>query len=88
MTHDAPTLLDRLSSVAAVFCAARGLSTARVSTLVFNEGGKLGEIIAGRVDLTTRRYERAMAWFSDNWPEGAVWPEGVARPGVVAEAAE
>ena len=31
-------------------------------------------------------HQRAMRWFSENWPVDADWPEGVERP--VAEAAE
>lgn len=32
-------------------------------------------------------YDRTVAWFAANWPEGAVWPEGIERP-VMTEAAE
>ncbi len=74
------TLIDQLVSVASVFAAARGLSLARVSTLVFNDGSKIGDLAQGDVDLVTRRHERAMQWFSDNWPEGAIWPDDIARP--------
>lgn len=55
------------------------MSRARLSTLLFNDGKRLG-VIAGGGDLQTRNYERAMRWLSANWPEGAEWPEGVARP--------
>lgn len=79
------TLTDQLLVVARAYCAARGLSMARVSTLVFNEGKKLG-LIEGGSDLTTKNLERAMQWFSDRWPEGANWPADIARP-VPAEAA-
>lgn len=65
--------------VADAFCAAVGLSRARVATLTFNDGKALDRI-AGGGDLTTRSFEKAMAWFSANWPEGAAWPEGIARP--------
>lgn len=74
------TLIDQLVSVASAFAEARGLSIARVSTLVFNDGSKIGDLAQGDVDLVTRRHERAMRWFSDNWPDNAVWPEAVARP--------
>lgn len=85
MTNPAPTLIDRLSSVAIAYCTARGLSTARVSTLVFNDGSKLGDLMSGAADVTTRRYERALHWFSDNWPEDAAWPRDVARPAPLAD---
>lgn len=55
------------------FCAARGMSRARVATLVFNYGKKL-DLIADGADLATRTFERAMTWFDANWPEGADRP--------------
>ena len=76
-------LTDQLLVVADAFCAAKGLSRARVSTLVFNEGKKLDAIALRGADLATGRFEMAMHWFSDNWPDAAVWPQQVARPGRV-----
>jgi hypothetical protein len=73
-------LTNQLLVVARGYCAARSLSLARVSTLVFNEGKKLQAIANGRVDLSTGRFEKAMAWFSQNWPEAAAWPSGISRP--------
>ncbi len=72
-------LRDQLISVSDAFCDARQLSRARVSTIVFNAGSTLDRIASGR-DLATGNFERAMRWFSDNWPEGAEWPKGVERP--------
>jgi hypothetical protein len=65
------------------FCEAKGLSRSRISTLVFNDGKALDRI-AGGGDLNTRSYEKAMAWFAANWPEGVAWPEGVERPALAA----
>mgnify|MGYP003404905483 CR=1 FL=1 len=73
-------LTEQLTAVARAFCAARGLSTARVSTLVFNDGKKLEAIASKGVDLSTGKFEAGMQWFSDRWPEGLEWPEGVLRP--------
>ncbi len=73
-------LTDQLLVVARAYCQIRGLSLARVSTLVFNEGKKLEAIASRGADLATGRFEAAMLWFSENWPEGADWPESVARP--------
>lgn len=72
-------LTDQLLTVARTFCAARNLSIARVSTLVFNSGKKLS-LLDGGADLSTKSYEQAMVWFSVNWPDGATWPEGIERP--------
>lgn len=73
------TLLDSLLSVSRVFCEARSVSFARASTLVFADGKVLSRLEGGR-DLTTRRLEGAMQWFSDHWPANATWPRGVPRP--------
>jgi hypothetical protein len=61
------------------YAAAIGRSDRRVSTVVFNRGGRIDSLRAG-ADLTTRQAERAMQWFSANWPAGVDWPEGVPRP--------
>ena len=76
----------KLISVADAYASARGLSRSRVSTIVFNAGLALDRIASGR-DLNTGNWERAMRWFSENWPEGAVWPDDVERPQVVGDAA-
>lgn len=59
--------------------AARGISRARLSTLLFNSGHKLDQVFNGR-DVTTGTWERVMAWLHDNWPEGEPWPPGVTKP--------
>lgn len=76
-------LREQLLAVADAYCAARGLSRSRVSTLVFNAGMTLDRIALGG-DLATGSFERAMMWFSENWPVGAVWPRGIGRPKSVA----
>lgn len=80
------TLTDQLLAVARAYCAARGLSMSRVSTLVFNDGKKL-DLIDGGSDLATKNLERAMQWFSDRWPAGTEWPADVARPAPAESAA-
>ncbi len=61
----------------------REVSDSRVSTLVFNDGSRIA-LIRGGGDLGTRRMQRAIEWFSENWPEGAIWPDGVTRPSEAA----
>lgn len=80
----AMTLISQILAVADVFCSARRLSKARVSTLVFNDGKRLARLAEGR-DLNTGSYESAMAWFSSNWPSGTEWPAMVPRPAVRLE---
>lgn len=73
------TLREQLLIVADRYAEASGIGRKRVSTLVLNGGGKLDAIAQGR-DLTTGSFERAMLWFSDNWPSTVSWPQGIARP--------
>jgi len=50
-----------------------------VSTLIFNDGKRLNAIRDGG-DLATSKFEHALAWLSDNWPDDKPWPKRVARP--------
>ena len=61
------------------YCRRVKLSQSRVSSLIFNHGGRIARIRAGR-DFTVGSYERALRWFSDHWPEGIPWPAGIERP--------
>lgn len=70
--------LDHLFRLFDVFGEARGISEARTSTLVFGAGHKIASLRAGR-DIGVRRLAEAVEWFSDHWPDGAVWPAEVAR---------
>lgn len=72
-------LTDKLLVVTDRYCEAVRLSRGRVSTLVFGDGMRLEGIASGK-DLNTRSYEKAMLWFSSNWPEGLAWPDGAERP--------
>lgn len=54
-----------------------------LSSRVFADSKKLASL-RSTGDITTTRFNAAVQWFSDNWPEGAVWPKGIARPKVAA----
>lgn len=71
--------IDQLLTVIDAYCAARGVSEARASTLIFNGGGRIRQLREGR-DIGVLTASAAMRWLSANWPEGADWPAGVARP--------
>lgn len=79
-------LRDQLLNVARCYAEVVGtrgrdgrLSLSGISTRIFADGKTFARIAAGG-DLTTGSFERAMRWFSDNWPEGAVWPASIERP--------
>lgn len=77
-------LVDHIIRLGGSYCDATELSLSRVSTLVFNDGKILARLAAGS-DITTGRYQRALQWFSDHWPEGLDWPSDVPRPSIPAE---
>lgn len=72
-------LNEALICISDIYCAARKLSRARVSTIIFNSGMTLDRIAEGK-NFTNKSYETALTYFSENWPEGAVWPEHIVRP--------
>ena len=68
-------------SLARSYSAATELPIVTISSRIFDDSKKISAMEAG-ADITLRRYNMALAWFADNWPEDAVWPEEVARPAV------
>ena len=83
------TLREQLLCVSERYSDTAGRARSRVSTIVLGSGRRLDAIAEGG-DLATGTFERAMQWFSDNWPADAVWPTDVPRPAPtpVKEAAE
>ncbi len=75
-----PPLLDQLLSVADAYCAAVGCRRSTLSGHLFNDGKRLDSVARLGRDLNTRSFERAMRWFSDNWPATVAWPAGIDRP--------
>ncbi|WP_133122977.1 hypothetical protein [Methylobacterium frigidaeris] len=50
-----------------------------MSTLVYGSGDRLRRLREGK-DMLSANIEDGLQWFSDRWPEGAVWPSEVPRP--------
>jgi len=83
------TLRAQLILVSDLYGQATGKGRQRVSTIVLNRGSTLDKIADGQADLNTGTFEKAMLWFSRNWPDDAEWPSDVARPAArLPEAAE
>lgn len=72
------TCIDLILRLAAVYGEATGLGPSAVSWRVFGDSKKLPALRDGK-DIQVRRCERALAWFAENWPEGAAWPADVPR---------
>lgn len=78
--------IRHLIDLASRYCAATGKTRIAVSKRVFNDGKVIDNLADGK-DITVGRYERAMRWFSENWPEGAEWPSHVERPHALGDVA-
>jgi hypothetical protein len=68
-----------LISLADTYCAANRLSEARVANLVGCDGRFFIRIRSGKT-CTFHTFERIVAWFSTNWPDGVAWPASAPRP--------
>jgi len=69
---------DQLIRVARRYAELEGVPLSTVSSRALNDGKKLGALERG-ADINVSRWERAMEWFSVNWPDGE-WPSDVPRP--------
>ncbi|MCC2608365.1 hypothetical protein [Neorhizobium petrolearium] len=84
------TLISSFLLLAETYCRAAGIAEATLSSRMFRDGKRIGQIREGS-DIGVRRLDVAVQWLSDNWPEGFDWPAGVVRPASstkIAEAAE
>jgi hypothetical protein len=71
--------IEHLITVADEYGRAAQVEEKTVSSRVFQDSKKLAAIRGGS-DITVGRYNAALAWFSQNWPEDAAWPHDVPRP--------
>lgn len=69
------------------FCKAARVTESTLSSRMFNDGKRIGQIRAG-ADIGVRRLEAGLIWLADNWPEGVDWPADIPRPVKKLEAAE
>jgi hypothetical protein len=72
-------LKSNLKRVFTAFSAASQFSAATVWSRAARDARFLDRIEGG-AGFTVKSYDRAIAWFSENWPDGIAWPEGVDRP--------
>ncbi|MGD9544976.1 hypothetical protein [Methylocystis sp.] len=68
-----------LLAVVDAYAGATGASDTTISSRVFADTKKLDAMRHG-ASITLRRANDAIKWFSDNWPDGAVWPPQINRP--------
>jgi len=70
---------NELLLVIDAYAAATDASDKTISSRVFDDGKKLAALRDGK-DISVRRANLALQWFSDNWPDDAEWPRGIVRP--------
>lgn len=75
--------IAHLLALADAFKKADPVSDTTLSFRMFKDSKKLAALRSGS-DITTGRFNDAVQWFSDNWPDDAVWPSEVSRPKVAA----
>ncbi len=71
--------ITHLLSLADAFQKAVPVTDTTLSFRIFKDSKKLGALRGGS-DITTGRFNDAIVWFDDNWPEDAKWPEAISRP--------
>lgn len=77
---DLDRLLKQLLEVARAYEAAENIDLSTVSWRALGDTKKLTAIVEGNSDIQTRRLLKTLQWFSDHWPENAIWPDSVVRP--------
>lgn len=71
-------LPQHIVTLAHAFSAATGVSVGAVSHRVFDDSKKI-PAMEGGADITVRRYNMAVRWFSENWPADTAWPADIPR---------
>lgn len=70
--------IAHLLSVADAYKAALGIEDTTVSARVFNDSKKLTALRSG-ADITVGRFNAAMRWFDENWPNDVDRPAFLPR---------
>lgn len=71
--------IEHLLALADAYKKALGIEDSTVSSRVFSDGKKLYALRTGS-DITVGRYNAALIWFSEHWPDGLAWPNDIERP--------
>lgn len=74
-------IADLIAIIDAYMAAANETSERALSYRVFNDTKKISHLREGR-DITVTRFNMAMRWFSDNWPDGEDRPLPLQRYGL------
>ncbi|MFK5979731.1 MAG: hypothetical protein QM488_12685 [Rhizobiaceae bacterium] len=70
---------DQIVELSKVFAVHTHRAETTVSRLATGSWDSIERLQAGK-SITTRRAEKTIQWFSDNWPDDLCWPEDIVRP--------
>ena len=73
------TLRNQILTLFLTYSKLTGRSQSRISGIIWQGGGVIKRVTEGG-DVSTGNFEKAVQWFSDNWPPGKRWPKGIKRP--------
>ena len=57
-----------------------GGTLSTLSTKMAGAGHVLPSMATGEKTVTVKKFNRLMAWFSENWPSDLAWPDDIPRP--------
>ena len=70
---------NQITLLARIYAARSNYRLSTVARYMGGSGDTISRLEAGH-DLTMRRYNRFMQWFSDHWPDDLEWPSDIPRP--------
>jgi hypothetical protein len=74
-----PELISHLRQCADAYGAATNRALSTISQDVLGDWRFFAKVAEGAT-FTVGKYDDAMAWFSEHWPEDVKWPTAVPRP--------
>ena len=77
--------VQELLSIADIYKQSKNITDSTISNYVFGNGVMMARLRSG-ADITTKRQQKAIQWFADNWPSNLQWPSHLAaKPKTKAE---
>ncbi len=75
-------LKSNLLACASAYGEARKVSLSTIGRLAAGDWRFSDRLDDEGKTFTARKYDEVISWFSERWPDEAVWPSEVARPEV------
>lgn len=81
------TLRQHLLDLGAAYCAETGYASKTVAQKACGDF-RFFERVQSGASFTVKTYDRALQFFSDNWPRRMPWPDAIERPAPIEPARE